>query len=555
MAQAARTPQSRNDIQQNGEAPIDPRRAELMAEIERLKQVEMVGLRRQKIAEARDSLVTFTQITMPKPGNDNDPMQSRYIVKNFHQGLANELEAIERGDTKRLIICFPPRHGKTELASNRFISWCIGRDPYRNIIFGTYNQPFADVRGRKIKKIIQDPTYADIFPDLKLAKGEQASDHLMTEEGGELVFVGRGGSSTGRGADIIIIDDPHKDRKEANSETIRNDVWGWYNDTIETRLMSDEGAIIIIMTRWHEDDLVGRLTDENNPYYRREEAEQWKIINIRALAEDDDVLGRPIGEPLWPEKFGKEKLERKMRKNPIGFSALYQQRPNPADGDNFKAEMFDVGYDSLSDLPPNLRWYAASDHVTGSKQGHDCNVIMIVGVDYKNRIWIHPDLYWVRSKTDVMVDQMLAFMQRYKPILWWAGKDHISGSIEPFLRKRMHETGTYIHIVEQSEKGDKLAKAQPAIGRCAMGMVKWPKFAPWYGKARTHFLKFPNGNFDDIVDALSHICRGLERQVGGAVPEEAKKDETRVIGSMAWIKNQTKIEEDRKRIERALRAA
>lgn len=528
--------------------------AELQSELDRLTKIEFAGLRKQKIDAARQHLLPFTEITMPKPSDENDPTQSRYVVKGFHASLAMALEEIESGENNKLIITFPPRHGKTELASNRFISWLVGRDPYRHIIFGTYNQPFADKRGRIIRNIIKSNAYRQIFPDVRLAKGEQASASLATEDGGELAFVGRGGSSTGRGADFLIIDDPHKDRKEAQSETTRNDVWQWYNDTMETRLMSDSGAIVIIMTRWHEDDLVGRLTDETNPCYNEEEAKSWKIVNIRALAEDDDVLGRPLGEPLWPEKFGLKFLESKRRKNPVGFAALYQQRPSPEDGENYKPEML-LGYDSIGELPKMLRYYISSDHATSEDQRNDPQCILVVGVDTYGTIWILPDLFWERCKTDVMVEKMLDYMRRYKPLLWWAGKDHISKSIGPFLYKRMKETRTYIHVVEQSEAGDKLSKAQPAIGRASMGMIKFPTFAPWWGRAKSELLKFPNGRNDDFADCLSHICRGLERIVGAPKPTEDEIDEKRVVGSMAWIKSQSKFEAEREKLAKALRAA
>jgi hypothetical protein len=143
--------------------------------------------------------------------------------------------------------------------------------------------------------------------------------------------------------------------------------------------MSDTGAIIIIMTRWHEDDLVGRLTDPTNPHYNAEEAAQWKIINIPAIAGEDDILGREPGEALWPERFGLDYLESFRRRNPVGFSALYQQEPTPADGDFFKVEH--AAHLSQQERPKNLRVYAASDHAVGTKQTNDRTCLLIVGVD------------------------------------------------------------------------------------------------------------------------------------------------------------------------------
>lgn len=356
-----------------------------------------------------------------------------------------------------------------------------------------------------------------------------------------MAFVGRGGSSTGRGADFLIIDDPLKDREEANSQTTRDTLWDWYNDTMSTRLMSDTGAIVIIMTRWHEDDLVGRLTDPTNPHYSEEEASTWKIINIPAIAGDDDVLGREPGQPLWPERFGLEYLESFRRRNPVGFSALYQQQPTPEDGDFFRTEML-VGY-RQNELPKNLRIYAASDHAVGIKQTNDYTCLLIVGVDEYSNIWLL-DCWWRREKADKVVDAMIDLMKRWKPLCWWAESGHISKSIGPFLFKRMREEKIYVQIREQTPIQDKQARAQSINGRAAMGMVKFPTYQHWCERARQECLKFPQGRHDDFVDALAHIGMGLDRLL--RAPIEAPRKGTPAVGTMGWVKAAAKAEQERK---------
>jgi predicted phage terminase large subunit-like protein len=501
-----------------------------------------------KARRAKDSLIEFTEFTLPHVQFPDDATKTRYSAQYFHKALAAALEEVEKGNLLRLIITFPPRHGKSELTSRRFPAWLLGRDPYRNIIFATYNQDFAEDYGRDVRGVLESAQYKQVFPETTLKKGSKAANRLGTEEGGNAFFVGRGGSTTGRGADFLIIDDPLKDRAEANSAVIRQELWDWYQDTATTRLMSDLGAIIIIMTRWHEDDLVGRLTDPTNQYYNAEEAAQWKIINIPAIAEDDDILGRKPGEALWPERFGIDFLERRRRSNPVGFSALYQQRPTPADGDFFKA-----GYLPTyrpEQLPKNLRVYAASDHAVGVKQTNDRTCLLIVGVDEFDNIWLL-DCWWKREKADKVVEAMIQLMKRWKPLVWWAESGHISKSIGPFLFKRMREEKVYTAVREQTPSADKQQRAQAINGRAAMGMVRFPSASAWAEDARQECLKFPGGRHDDFVDALAHIGLGLDKLLRAPVLSERKTGPK--VGTFGWIKEADKKRrrEDRRKISLA----
>ena len=508
------------------------------------------AMRLLKARKAADGLIAFTKFTMPDIKEPGNAEKSRYDDQYFHRALGAALEEVEKGDIQRLIVTFPPRHGKSELTSRRFPAYLLGRDPYRHIIFATYNQPFAEDFGRKVRDIMQSKAYQTVFPETTLAKGSQASDRLATEEGGMAAFVGRKGSTTGRGADFLIIDDPLKDRQEADSATIRDECWSWFNDTASTRLMSDTGAIVIIMTRWHEDDLVGRLTDPANVHYNADEAANWKIINIPALAEENDILGRQLGEALWPSKFGAAYLNSFKRRNPRGFSALYQQRPTPEDGDFFQADM--IRTYRREDLPTNLRIYAASDHAVGIKQEHDKNCFLIVGVDTRDHIWLL-DCWWRRAKTNVSVDAMLRLMKTWKPTTWWAESGHITKSIGPFLFQRMTEDKIYVHVSEQSTNhGDKMARAQPIQGRMSMGMVHFPAFEPWFEDAKAELLKFPSAKHDDFVDALAHIGMGLSKLLSAAKPVVAEYDGPR-IGSLAWVKHDASFRGRQAKRDRILR--
>lgn len=528
---------------------------ELQAEAERLQQQAAIlqqrraAMRLLRAKQARDDLIDFTNFTMPDPEDPDNAELSRYDPQYFHRALAAALQEVEKGVIRKLIITFPPRHGKTELAGKRFPAWFVGRDPYRYVAVCTYNQPFADGYGKAVRGIMRSPSYKQVFPNVNLAKGSQSSSAMETEEGGALYFLGRGGTITGRGADLVIIDDPIKNSEEAGSQLVRDQLWEWFTADIKSRFMSDMGVMIIIQTRWHEDDLVGRLTDPTNPHYDADEAAEWKIINIPAIAEEDDVLGREPGAALWPERFGIEYLRNFQRTNKKKFSALYQQRPTPEDGDFFQKHMI-VPY-KANDIPKNLRIYAASDHAVGIKQEHDRTCLLIVGVDDRHNIWLL-DCWWQRKKTDVVVDAMIAMMKRWKPLTWWAENGHISKSIGPFLFKRMQEEKVYVNVVEQTPSKDKSTRAQSIQGRMSMGMVRFPNFEPWYDDACQELLKFPQARHDDFVDTLAHIGLGLDRIIRGAPAPEAKSSAPRV-GTLAWVKHDSNFRNRQRKIAASLR--
>lgn len=518
-------------------------RQRVTSAIKKQREALFAAQRTLAVRDARDDLITFTELTMPDMEKvHDDPLASRYQAQEFHRALAQALQDVEAGRLLRLLVTFPPRHGKSELCTRRFIPWCMGRDPYRNVAVGTYSNTFAEDWGQKVREVIRSPTYQQIFPNTEFQKAAQSVSKQITTEGGEMHFVGRGGGITGRGADIIIIDDPIKDREEADSPTVRDKTWSWFTDTFGSRLMSDMGAIIIIMTRWHEDDLVGRITDPKNPHYNAEYAALWKKIEIRGLAEDDDILGRPKDEALWPEKFSTKFLKALRQQNPGGFASLYQQRPAPAEGIFFKADQLHE-YNDIGQLPKNLKIYAASDHALGTKEHNDRNACGLFGVDENDEIWVLPYLFWERAAPDTTVEAMIDLMRHHEIMTWFSAADHIGRSIGPFLRKRMREEKIYVPIHELTETQDKQRRAQAIRGRIAMGMVHFPRFASWWPDARHEMLTFPQGTHDDFVDMLSLLGRGLD-WIGKASSPVASNDNEYPTGTFGWLK------EDAKRLAR-----
>jgi predicted phage terminase large subunit-like protein len=481
---------------------IDPRRLTLLK-------------RKRAILAARDDLIVFTQLMMPDPNFDEDVDYSLYKPQRFHRIIGAALEEVERGDYRRLMVNVGPRFGKTTLASAMFPAWYIGRHPDRSIIVATYNEHYSWDLGRRVRDIMETPQYKQVFPDVAIKVGANAVNRVQTTRDGVVFSVGRGSSITGRGGHCILLDDPIKDRTEADSVLVREKLWSWYNQVLRTRLMDSTGTIVIVQTRWTEDDLVGRLIDPMNPYYNAEEAKAWRKIDLPALAEENDILGRVEGEPLWPERFTKQYLEEIRATDPRGFAALYQGRPSPKAGAFFRHEDL-VPYNRMDEMPAQhkMRFYAASDHAVSTDRVADKTCLMVVGIDEQDHAWIMPDCVWMRLDTSAAVEGMLVLMKKYKPQLWWAEGGAIIKSIGPFLRKRMVEKQIFCAIDPISPAHDKQQRAQAIQARTAMRMVHFPAFTRWWPDAQDQILKFPHGAKDDFVDAMSLIGLGLAKMHG-----------------------------------------
>ncbi len=495
--------------------------------------------RRRAALAAKDDLLDFARFMMPDANDPDDTDKSQYITALHHRAIAAALEQVELGLIPRLIINVPPRHGKSQLSSRMFPAWYEGRHPSDSIILATYSDKLSWDFGREVREIMEDSVYRQVFPEMALRTA--SVDRVETTEGGKLFFVGRGSAITGRGSIGLLIDDPIKDRVEADSLVTRNKLWAWYNQVAKTRLLSSVGWIVIIQTRWHEDDLVGRLTDPQNPDYSPVEGPKWKIIDLPALSLGvGDPLGRKAGDALWPQRFPVQYLEEMRAADPRGFQALYQGSPTPEKGNFFPADKIKTY--GRNDRPPNdrLRFYASSDHAVSTTQDRDKTCCLMVGVDEDQNIWIMEDLVWAHISTDQTVERMIDLMAKYKPLYWWAERGHISKSIGPFLRKRMLERSTFTSVCEVTPVHDKKSRAQSIMARMAMGMVYFPAFAPWWMEARQELLQFPFGARDDFVDALAWIGSGLGAQASpGAI--RARKPPIKT-GTLGWVRQQSVLE-------------
>jgi hypothetical protein len=244
--------------------------------------------------------------------------------------LISKLEAVTRGDIDRLAIFMPPGAAKSTYASILFTPWYLGNFPDHCIIAASHTAELAEKWGRRVRNLLAEH---NIVLGANLALDSQAAGRWETASGGEYFAAGVGGAIAGRRADLVVIDDPVRSREDADSELIRDKTWDWYKSDLYTRLKPG-GRIVLIQTRWHEDDLAGRLLED-----MAAGGDKWDIISLPALAESNDPLGRRPGEPLWPEWENSDELARKRRTvGPRDWTALYQQRPAPEEGDYFKAE-------------------------------------------------------------------------------------------------------------------------------------------------------------------------------------------------------------------------
>ncbi len=410
--------------------------------------------------------------------------------------IADRLEAVERGEIDRLMIFMPPRHGKSELASKRFPAWCLGRNPARQIIAASYNSDLASDFGRNVRNIVGSPEFAEVFAGVSLAADSQAANRMNTNHGGAYVAAGVGTAITGRGADIALIDDPFKDREEADSERRRELVWDWYRSTLYTRLMPN-AAIVLIQTRWHEDDLAGRLLEH--------EADQWVVLDLPAIQSD--------GTALWPEWYDVSALNRiKASIGPREWSALYQQQPQPDEG-----TFFQRGWFKQWDKLPPLRIYGSSDYAV-TDGGGDWTVHRVWGVDSNDNLY---RIAGWRGQTpaDQWIDAKLDLIEHHKPHAWFGEAGVIQKAVEPMLLKRMRERKVRCRMEWVSSIHDKATRARGFQARASMGNVY---FEP--GADLSEFLVFPAGKHDDEVDVASLMGRVLD-QVHPAIvkmPDAAK---------------------------------
>jgi predicted phage terminase large subunit-like protein len=430
---------------------------------------------------ARRDLIEYAKLQWPN-----------YRVGRHHLAIANALQQVESGECKRLMIFAPPRHGKSMITSEFFPAWYLGRNPDKYVIHATYAQELAEDFGRKIRNQMADSLFGKVFRDCALSTDSASQKRLATSRGGSYFALGVGGAATGRGAHLLIIDDPVKGREEADSETYRRRLKDWYRSVAYTRLMPG-GAVIIMNTRWHHDDLSGWLLKEHS-------SENWKVLSLPAIAEDNDPLDRQPGEALWPEDYSVDDLMRiKDQSGSREWSALYQQQPTPDEGSIFKIEWF-KRYRVLP-VSPQLIVHSWD---TGTKDDDLNDPTSMTRWD------VHPaglylaDRFSARLQFPDLVRSVQAMAVRDNPgVILIEDK----GSGQQLLQVLQRETR--LPVVPVNPDKSKVIRAQGVSGMVESGRVYLPEIASWLIDFETQVAAFPMAPHDDDVDSMTQALQYL----------------------------------------------
>lgn len=441
-----------------------------------------------RLAKARKGLSYFTLHTKPD-----------YLLGWVHKEICDELDRFlqDVADKKspRLIITMPPRSGKSELVSRRFPAFALGRNPDLQIIATSYSSDLSQRFNRDVQRVIDDEQYFELFPKTKLNNSRVRTDsrgsYIRTSDLFEIVghagayrSCGVGGGITGQGADILIIDDPIKDRAQAASKTIRDSIWDWYTSTAYTRL-SPGGGVIVMATRWHTDDLIGRLIQ------RMGEGDTFRIVNYPAIAEHDE-LHRKAGEALHPERYPLSTLLQIQKT--IGsrdWEALYQQHPVPDGGALFKLEWFRRW--TATSLPPEFDHTLMSWDMTFKDSKNSDYVV--------GQVWGKkgPNFYlldqvrgqWDFVKTKEMV-RVLA--HKWPRVVRKLVEDKANGSA--VISELKSTVSGFVPITPTESKEARASSVTPYF---EAGNVFIPEdsAAPWVPHYVSELLEFPAGSHDD----------------------------------------------------------
>ena len=456
---------------------------------------------------SRRNLSDFTNYTKPD-----------FIEGWFNRIIAKELQQfyfdVMAGKQPRLLIQAPPRSGKSELFSRRFPAWAFGQNPNLQIIAASYSTDLASRMNRDVQRIIDSEEYQGVFPETTLngkniatVSGQSLRNSEIFEivgHAGAYRSAGVGGGITGMGADIAIIDDPVKDAKEANSQTVRDSVWDWYTSTFYTRL-SPKSGILLGMTRWHEDDLAGRLLEE-----AKKGGDQWRVVSFPAIAEEDEEY-RNEGDALHPERYNIEHLSK--IKKAVGtqtWNALYQQRPSSKGGDIIKGAWFK----RYSVLPRMKRVIIAGDTAQKIKQHNDFSVFLAAGLAVDGGVYIF-DLIRGKWEAPELEQKLSDVWNKYRsmPVHKVYIEDKSSGTslIQNIQRKQR------IPIEGVQVDTDKYTRVLGVQGYIESGYIYLPNDAEWiedFIKECEAFTATDSHKHDDQVDAM---VMAITELMGGGV--------------------------------------
>jgi predicted phage terminase large subunit-like protein len=414
--------------------------------------------------------------------------------------LANALERVARGELKRLIVTMPPRHGKSMLCSEFFPAWLFGSHPDNQVIHCSYSQELVDSFGRKIRNQLKDELYGAVFPNTSLSDDSQAQDKFnIAGHQGAYIAVGVGGSATGKGAHVLLIDDPIKDREAADSELQRTKLKDWYTSVAYTRLMKG-GAIVVIQTRWHEDDLAGWLLKEHAH-------ENWEVLNLMAIEDEDSTP-----KALWPESYPLERLlQIKQTLPPRDWEALYQQRPRAGTGADFKRQWLNF-YTTVQHR--GMYKLMLVDPASGKRKNNDFTSIWIIGLGEDENYYV---LDAIRDRMNLTERSEAVFRmhRKWKPSQVRYERYGMMADIE-HIKSEMNAKSYRFPITEVggiTAKEDRIRRLVPVFQQGRVWMPEEIAYTGTDGKPRNlihdfieeEYLAFPVGRHDDMLDGLARM--------------------------------------------------
>jgi predicted phage terminase large subunit-like protein len=504
-----------------------PKRAKTR-ELTRKAQAQQEIARREL---ARRNLLAFVLRNEPD-------YRAGWVHKVIAQELMTFSEQVVREEAPRLMITMPPRHGKSLLASQYWPAWHLGNHPGHEFINTSYAQSLQMDFSRKIQELVRSEDYHHLFGNLGVTKKNEAVERWSLYDydkekrtGGGVLAAGIGGPISGRGAHIFLIDDPVKNREEAESSTLRETAKSWYSSTAYTRLAPGAG-IVVIQTRWHDDDLSGHLLSEmreaekemkvNGDGIWPEDADKWRTIDFPAIATTDEKY-RSYGTALHPERYDLKAL-RKIKRTlaPRDWAALYQQNPQVEEGAYFQKKYFKF----WKTKPDFLDVYCAGDLAISKKEHADWSVFYVAGKDADGQLYML-DEYRGRWDANEIVEKIFEIHRLWHPRKFGLEKGQISLTLDGFIQRRKREEKLYeLHIEELPPgKQDKELRARTIQGLMSLGQVWWPEGALWVDDAMNEMLRFPSGVKDDRVDAAAWIGKMTAdaAYVGEGAPKAEKR--------------------------------
>jgi predicted phage terminase large subunit-like protein len=436
---------------------------------------------------------------------------------SHHRLIINRLVRVSRGEFNRLAIFMPPGSAKSTYGSILFPAWYLGQHPTHSILAASHTTELAEKWGRRVRNLLNERG-----PVLKLSVSEDnaAAGRWSVKQGGEYYSAGVGVGIAGFRADLAIIDDPVRSREDADSALVRERTWDWFKSDLSTRLKPG-GRIVLIQTRWNEDDLAGRVLEE-----MKKGGDRWEVLSLPAEAEEDDPLDRQPGEFLWDDSYGYgEFLRHEKRTQPArNWSALYQQRPATEGGDYFKAEWLRPY--TIHPDPQTLAVYGGSDYAVTS-DGGDYTVHIVVGVDADSRVYLL-DLWRGQAASDRWIREWCRLVREWKPLDWAEETGQISSGLGPFIEQEARRSRAYVNREQFPTRADKQVRAQSIRGRMSMDGLYVPTSAPWYADFRAELLSFPAGKHDDQVDALGLVGQLLDVMIEGRLPPKPEPEKPKV---------------------------